>query len=95
VGKVLEAFPLLENKEVYIGLSGKPRIENGQLKLDKDTKIKIGNLSLSLSEVSQRLGIPQEEIEQKINQSLQAGNLKINDMELTESKILLRGSLKE
>ena len=95
VGKVLEAFPLLENKEVYIGLSGKPRIENGQLKLDKDTKIKIGNLSLSLSEVSQKLGIPQEEIEQKLNHSLQAGDLKVNEMELTESKILLRGSLKE
>lgn len=95
VGKVLEAFPFLENKEVYIGLSGRPRVENGQLKLDQDTKIKIGNLSLSLSEVSQKLGIPQEEIEQKINQSLQAGGLKVNNMELTESKILLRGSVKE
>lgn len=95
VGKVLAAFPFLENKEVYIGLSGRPRIENGQLKLEQDTKIKIGNLSLSLSEVSQKLGIPQEKIEQKLNQSLQAGSLKVNDMELTESKVLLRGSVKK
>jgi hypothetical protein len=93
LGKVLKTFPFLENKEIYVGIVGKPQIENGQLKWDNNTKIKLGNLSLSLSELSQRLNIPQDKLEEKLNLSLPLGRLKANDMELTENKVLLRGSV--
>jgi hypothetical protein len=53
----------------------------------------MGNLSLSLSELSQRLGIPQEQLEQKLSLSLELGRLKVNDMTLTNSKVLLRGAV--
>lgn len=91
--KMLKTFPVLENRKIYVGISGEPRIENGQLKLDNDPKVKLGNLSLSLSELSQRLNIPQEQLEQKLNRSLQLGRLKVNDMELKENRVLLRGSV--
>ena len=91
--KVVKTFPMLENKELYLGISGKPRIENGQLKLDENTQVKLGNLSLSLAELSQRLGIPQEQLEQKLSLSLQLGRLKVNDMTLADDKVLLKGSV--
>jgi hypothetical protein len=53
----------------------------------------LGNLSLSLNELSQRLGIPAEQLEQTLNLSLPLGSLKVNDMELTNDKLLLKGSV--
>jgi hypothetical protein len=91
--KVLKAFPALENKNVYVGISGKPQIEKGQLKWDDNTKVKLGKLSFSLSELSQRLGISQEQLEQNLNLSLQLGRLKVNDLEVTDDKVLLQGSV--
>jgi hypothetical protein len=50
-------------------------------------------LKLSISELAQRLGVPQEQLEHKLNLSLQLGKLKVNDMELKDNKVLLRGSV--
>jgi hypothetical protein len=65
----------------------------GQVKWDSNTKVKLGNLSLSLNELSQRLGIPAEQLEQTLNLSLPLGSLKVNDMELTNDKLLLKGTV--
>ncbi len=95
LGQVLKTFPFLENKQIYVGISGNPQIENGQLKWDSNTQIKLGNLSLSLSELSQRLGIPQEKLEQKLNLSLPLGRLKVNDIKVINDKLLLTGSVEK
>ncbi|MBD1899054.1 hypothetical protein NDI44_07605 [Trichocoleus sp. DQ-A3] len=91
--KVIKTFPFLEEKEVYIGVEGKPRVENGQLKLEEQTKIKVGNLSFTTAELSQRLGIPQEKIEQRLKLELELGRLKINDIEIKENNASLKGSV--
>ncbi|MFE1747607.1 hypothetical protein [Coleofasciculus sp. H7-2] len=91
--KVIETFPFLEDKEVYIGVEGKPRVEDGQLKLEEETKIKVGNLSFTTSELSQRLGIPKEKIEQRLKLELELGRLKINDIEIKENNASIKGSV--
>lgn len=91
--KVLTTFPFLGNKEIYVEISGKPHLNQGQLQWDNSTKFKIGNLSLSLRELSELLGIPPEKISQKLTPSLSLGRLNVNDMEFTENKVLLRGSV--
>jgi hypothetical protein len=93
LGKILKTFPFLENQKVYVAISGKPQLENGQLKLDNNTQIKLGNLSFSLSELSQKLDIPQEKLEQELSLSPQLGRLKVNDVEVTDDKVLLRGAV--
>jgi hypothetical protein len=93
IEKVLKTFPFLANQEIYVAILGKPQIENGQFKWDDNTKIKLGNLKLSISELAQRLGVPQEQLEHKLNLSLQLGKLKVNDMELKDNKVLLKGSV--
>jgi hypothetical protein len=89
--KLLKTFPFLDNQKIYIGISGQPQIDKGEVKWDNTTKIRLGNLSLSLSELSQQLGIPQEQIEQQLTLSPQLGKLKVNDMEVTDDKVVLRG----
>jgi hypothetical protein len=93
ITRAFKVFPGLENREVYIGIEGKPTIEDGQLKFDENTKIKIGNLSFTQAELSEKLGIPESQIRQFTNFELQVGKLKVNDIELNDGKALLKGSV--
>lgn len=93
ITRAFKVFPGLENREVYIGIEGKPTIEDGQLKFDENTKIKIGNLSFTQAELSEKLGIPESQIRQFTNLELQVGKLKVNDIELNDGKALLKGSV--
>ncbi len=93
ITRAFKVFPGLENREVYIGIEGKPTIEDGQLKFDENTKIKIGNLSFTQAELSKKLGIPESQIRQFTNFELQVGKLKVNDIELNDGKALLKGSV--
>ncbi|MEW6494321.1 MAG: hypothetical protein AB1589_17675 [Cyanobacteriota bacterium] len=89
--KVVTTLPFLEKQKLYVAISGQPKIENGKVKLDETTKIKLGNLSLSIPELAQRLGISQEEIERNLHLSLKLENLKVNELEITDDKALIKG----
>lgn len=91
--KVIKAFPTLENREVYIGIEGRPTLKNGQLRFDENSTIKVGNLSFTQAELSEKLGIPESKIKQFTKIQLQIDKLKVNDIELNDEKALLRGSV--
>ncbi|MBW4575762.1 MAG: hypothetical protein KME08_10810 [Aphanothece sp. CMT-3BRIN-NPC111] len=94
ITQLTKTFPFLVNQEVYVGVVGKPTVENGQLKLGDDTEIKVGNLSFPISEVSNKLGIPKEQLEKRINQELKLRGVKVEDVELVDNNMLLKGSSK-
>ncbi len=71
--KLTKTFPGLTNREIYIAVVGKPSLENGHLKFDDNTEIKFGNLRFTISELSDKLGIPKEKLEQRINLELKPG----------------------
>ncbi|HEY9668410.1 MAG TPA: hypothetical protein V6C91_16495 [Coleofasciculaceae cyanobacterium] len=91
LNKAIKTFPFLEKQDVYVAISGNPKIENNQLKLDENTRIKLGTLSLSFPELSQRLGISQEEIARNLGFSLQLGELKVKELEIKDNQVLLKG----
>ena len=62
--KVIKDFPTLEDREVYIGIEGRPILKNGQLRFDENSKIKVGDLSFNQAELSEKLGIPKSKINQ-------------------------------
>ena len=91
VSKLVAVFPELRDRSVYIGLEGKPTVRNGQVELADDTRIRLGNLSFTPAELSQRLGIPEAEIRQQINLQLQLGGVKVSDFELMGDRALVKG----
>lgn len=93
ITRAFKVFPGLENREIYIGIEGKPTIEDGQLKFDNNTRIKIGKLSFTQAELSEKLGIPESQIRQFTKIELQVGKLQVNDIELNDGKALLKGSV--
>ncbi|HEY9603610.1 MAG TPA: hypothetical protein V6C85_18485 [Allocoleopsis sp.] len=92
IEKIVNTFPPLKDRDVYVGISGKPLVENGQLEWDDNTKIKLGNLCLSINELAQRLGVSPEKLKQELNLSSQIGRLKVSDLELKSDRVLLKGS---
>ncbi len=91
--KVIKAFPALENREIYIGIEGKPTVGDGQLKLDENSRIKLGDLSFTTSEISQRLGIPESRVKRLTDLKLKLGGLKVDDIKLTGDNALIKGSV--
>ncbi|MBE9129746.1 MULTISPECIES: hypothetical protein [unclassified Coleofasciculus] len=89
--RAIAAFPVLKERDVYVGISAKPRIENGRLKLDDGTEIKVGNLRLTLSQLAQRLDVPPEKLEQSLNMTLELGRFQVSDVDVSDNKVFLRG----
>ncbi|XHX77868.1 MAG: hypothetical protein RBJ76_26105 [Stenomitos frigidus ULC029] len=75
VTKLVTAFPALGQQSFYIGIEGKPTIKDGQAQLNDDMRIKLGKLSFTPAQLSERLGIPEEQIRQQIQLQVQLGNL--------------------
>lgn len=68
--KARDAFPALADREVYIGIEGEPVIEDGVMKVGPKTRLRIGDLSYSLSDAAQKLGINQAQLEKELNAEL-------------------------
>ncbi|MBW4654226.1 MAG: hypothetical protein KME20_14495 [Kaiparowitsia implicata GSE-PSE-MK54-09C] len=90
VERAVNLVPGLSNRDVFVGLEGSPSIENGQLSLDRDMVVKVGNLSLPLSVVAQQLGLSLSELEQRINQELQAKGVDIGSVEVVGDRLVIR-----
>ncbi len=86
----LKTFPFLANREIYLGFEGHPRVVDGELVLDEQTQVNVGNLRLSLTELSQRLDIPLEELTRL---RLQLGRLQVQELELQQDTAVLRGAV--
>ncbi|MBW4470191.1 MAG: hypothetical protein KME45_07270 [Stenomitos rutilans HA7619-LM2] len=74
--KLMTAFPELGRQSFYVGVEGKPKVKNGQAQLDEDLRVKLGNLSFTPAQLSERLGIPEDQIRQQLQLQVQLGNLK-------------------
>lgn len=92
LAKMRAAFPEMTDRNLYIGIEGKPSVKNGQVKLDDDMRVRIGNLSFTPAELSQRLGIPEDQIRKQIGLQLQLGNLKVDNFELLGDRAVIRGA---
>jgi hypothetical protein len=91
--KVIKAFPILEDREVYISIEGRPILKNGQLRFDENSNIKVGNLSFTQAELSEKIGIPESKINQFTKLQFQVDKLKVNDIKLIDDKALLKGTV--
>jgi hypothetical protein len=90
--QVLTVFPALGDRPLYVGIEGTPRVENGQLVLDESTRIRLGELRFSLSDVAGRLGIAPEQLQERINLELQLGGVRVQDVELVGDRLVIRGA---
>ncbi len=94
VNQVIQSLPGMSNRDIYVGIEGDFQIQQGQLQLDENAKVKLGNVTLSLQEVAQRMGISPEELAKQLNLNLdsQLQDLNISDVEVRDYEALIKGS---
>jgi hypothetical protein len=93
IDKAIGTFPQLKDRDIYIAVEGKPRLENGKIILDKDSQVKVGNLSFAVSEIAQQLDIPIEEVQQHLE--LNINQLNVRDLQINEDGMTLKVSQPE
>ncbi|HEY9618208.1 MAG TPA: hypothetical protein V6C64_15280 [Microcoleaceae cyanobacterium] len=89
VATLIKTFPALAQREIYVGIEGKPTVVDGRLQFDDSLRIKVGNLSLSVADVAKELGVSQATLWQELNQELDA--LQLREAEISGSQLRLRG----
>lgn len=90
VERAIAAIPGLDDRDVFIGIEGSPRIQDGRLNLGDGMVITVGRLSLPMSTVAGQLGISLEQLEQQINAELQSRGVDLSELEIQGDRILLR-----
>lgn len=89
--QLTQSLPMLANRDVYVGIQGRPQIVDGRLVLDDSTVINIGRLKIPLSDVASQLGMTSEELANHLAGALAASGLRLEDIQLSNGQITLQG----
>jgi hypothetical protein len=81
-----------KQKQVYIGIEGKPNIRNQEFSFDDTTRVSFGHFSFPIAEVSQNIGIPQDSINQLLSQELKKLPIKLESINIQGERVVIRGS---
>jgi hypothetical protein len=70
VEEVVDAFPALTGRDVYVGLEGGVEGEAGKLALGPDTKLRVGDTSYTIASAAKRLGMSESQLRNEIEKEL-------------------------
>lgn len=68
--EVVDAFPALTGRDVYVGLEGGVEDAAGKLALGPDTRLRVGDSSYTIASAAKRLGMSEAELRAKIEKEL-------------------------
>ncbi|NJM99805.1 MAG: hypothetical protein HC800_24110 [Phormidesmis sp. RL_2_1] len=88
IEQLTNTFPFLANRDVYVGIEGRPKVVDGSLSLD-DTHIKLGQLKLPIASVASQLGLSAAELEQQIDALLAQQGLTPDDVKIVDGQIVI------
>ncbi len=92
LSKITTQLPFLKDRDVYVGIVGKPVVEGSRIEFDEDTQIKVGNMNFTISQLAESLGVPPEKIQQALNLQLQNKNLKVDRIDLENNQLGIEGA---
>ncbi|MEM9807708.1 MAG: hypothetical protein AAF959_20780 [Cyanobacteria bacterium P01_D01_bin.56] len=90
--QLTNAAPMLTNRDIYVGLIAKPKIQDGQISLEQDLSLQFGQFTLSLADVASRMGVSMQDVEQEINTVLAQRGITLNHLEIVDDQIVITGS---
>lgn len=87
-----DRFPMIANRDVYIGLSGQPQVREGQLRFGDDAAIKIGQMSIPLGDAAAQLGLSQAELEAQVSALITQQGITLESVQVMDGQLQLQGS---
>ncbi len=86
-------MPMLADRPFYLGIEGTPQVEEGRLVLDQNTRVQVGRMNLTLTDVSRLTGLSVDQINRMANQMVAETGLTLEDLELVDGQVILSGSV--
>lgn len=90
IEQAIAKFPLLKDRDIYVAVEGQPTAINGQLQFDENTLIKVGNLSMTVTETAQRLGVSPDKLLR--NLTVKSELIQVQDIEFGNEEIIFKGN---
>lgn len=87
--KAMTIFPFLKDQEVYIGVEGRPVLENNALTISGDSRVKIGETEHDLNTLAEMLDINPKKLRDAVRLSLDS--VELNQVRVESNQILLKG----
>lgn len=84
--RTLNTLPMMRDRDVYVSLEGID-IQGNQLQFSEDTKVKLGDVSLTLAEVAET-GISLEAVQ---STNLNLNGLQVTDIQFKDNQALIQG----
>ena len=91
VEQLTQKFPILADRDVYIGLEGRPEVVDGALSLD-DTHLKVGQMKLPVGSIANQLGFSQAEIESQLGALLQQQGIAPDAVQIVDGQLVISGA---
>jgi hypothetical protein len=90
--KLTDKLPFLKDRDVYIGIVGKPMFDGKRIEFDESTQIKVGNMNFTITQLSENLGVSPDKIQQAIDLKIQQKGLKIDRIDLQNNGLKIEGA---
>ena len=74
---IVDAFPALTGRDVYLGVEGDVRKENDKLVFGPGAKLRIGNSRYSIKSAAKRMGMSEAELRKTLGEELGKLNIKL------------------
>ncbi len=94
LSKLTDKLPFLKNRDVYIGIVGKPVVDGSRIAFDRDTQIKVGNMKFTIAQLAENLNIAPDKIQRALELQLQQQKLKIDRVDLQNNQLAIEGAKK-
>ena len=94
LSKLTDKLTFLKDRDIYIGIVGKPIVDGTQIKFAPDTQIKVGKMNFTIAQLAEDLGIAPAKIQQAIDLHLQQQNFKVNSINLDNNGMAIEGAKK-
>ena len=90
IEQLIQTFPFLADRDMYIGIEGNPKVIDGDVRLN-NANVRLGALTLPADSVASTLGVSQSDIEQQLNDSLKQQGLTPEDIQVRDGQIIIVG----
>ncbi len=90
IEQITQTFPFLNDRKVYVGIEGSPKVVDGQISL-ANTNVKLGQLKLPIANIASRYGFSQTDVEQQLSTLLAQQGLTPEDIRVVDGQLVISG----
>jgi hypothetical protein len=88
----LAKLPGVGDRQLYVGIESQPTVKDGKFELDPNTRVQIGELSLTLADAAKYTGVTPERLQASINKAipLAMSGVALEDVKVDQENLVLR-----